>query len=245
LSERAFSNESAPSDAPGADEARRRAAWTRGLAAYYRDRDRALQYGRRFEETHTQRVADRAERRAVRKLLAKTRGAAASGCRWIDIPSGAGRFASVLDELGAAVVAADVSVEMLAHVDRSRVRGRVCASAFELPFADGAFDGALCLRFLQHFEHPSDRRCLLRELRRIVRGPVVLSYFDAGSLPAWRRRVRARRRGRPTGRFALTRRELDEDLGEVGYRIAGRRHRARFVSEWTCVLLDRVGIESR
>ncbi len=224
-----------------AEDVRRLAEWNRGLASYYRDAGRARQYGNRFAETRTQRAADRAEQRAVDGLLARV--VVPDGARWLDVPSGAGRFPSALVTRGASVVAADVSAEMLAQVDGSRARGRVCASAFALPFGDGTFEGAICLRFLHHFEHARDRRGVLRELARVTREHAVVSYFDAASVPALRRRRRARRGGRATARFSQAWAEFREDLAAAGLEPVARRFRARFLSEWVAVLV-RHGRES-
>jgi SAM-dependent methyltransferase len=49
----------------------------------------------------------------------------------------------------------------------------VQADAAQLPFADGAFDAAICTLALHHFE-PDAARQLLRELRRVARtAPIV------------------------------------------------------------------------
>ena len=51
------------------------------------------------------------------------------------------------------------------------------ASVFETDFADGAFDAVVCNRLFHHFPLPQARRDALRELGRICRGPIVVSFF--------------------------------------------------------------------
>ncbi|HEV2889285.1 MAG TPA: class I SAM-dependent methyltransferase [Frankiaceae bacterium] len=58
---------------------------------------------------------------------------------------------------------------------RHHVRGDVVA----LPFADGAFDGAVCHHVLYHAERPADA---LRELRRVSRGWVTVATNGRGHM---------------------------------------------------------------
>lgn len=67
--------------------------------------------------------------------------------------------------------------------------GMVRACAEELPLADASIDVALCLSSIRHF---ADRARALRELRRVVRGRVVIVELDPA---ADRRRIAAHARG--------------------------------------------------
>lgn len=78
--------------------------------------------------------------------------------RVLDAGCGAGRFADVAADLGARVVAVDLS----GAVDAARANtadrdGRVevvQASLFRLPFRKGAFDGVYCMGVIQHTPDP-------------------------------------------------------------------------------------------
>lgn len=207
------------------------------FAGFYLDEERARHYHAKYDDDLEHRVSNRAERRAVDRLLAV---AAAAG-RWLDVPSGAGRFRSVLEGRGLEYVAADASPAMLVFARSGEASDRrapaVRVDARRLPFADGAFDGILCIRFLHHFAAAPDRVEVLRELRRVTRRYAIVSFFDASSLQAARRVLR-RRRGRATGRHAQAIRSFRDEASAAGFRVAAMRHRARFVSEWAVALLE-------
>lgn len=149
--------------------------------------------------------------------------------RILDVPCGAGRLTPFLSSLGT-TTGVDVSPQMIAVSIGQRTR----ASAFALPFVDGAFDLVVCCRLLHHLTTDEDRVLLLAELARVARGPVALSYWDAASWHAWRRR-RGLRKGHDT-RVPIPRRQLARLLGDVGLRIQERAHSMRFVSPQTWVL---------
>ena len=55
----------------------------------------------------------------------------------------------------------------------------IAARAEQLPFDDGAFDAAMAIVTIHHWEDPTAG---LRELRRVARGPVVVLTFDVDGL---------------------------------------------------------------
>ena len=110
----------------------------------------AGEYERRRFSSSLQRRKQRHDETLVLALL--ERSGVGPGARILDLPCGTGRMAPALVGLGARVVGADLSLEMMRA---GRVAGRtgdqarwVRASAFRLPFADRVFDAALSLRFL-------------------------------------------------------------------------------------------------
>lgn len=134
----------------------------------------------------------------------------------LDLACGTGTLARVHRGVER-LIGVDASAEMLAlAAAQPDYSGFVQADARRLPFADGAFAAAVALRLLHHLES-ADRRAVLRELRRVVAGPVVISFFDSETFEAWRARARRARRGgsrRPT-----TVQDLREDAGIAGYRL--------------------------
>jgi hypothetical protein len=198
---------------------------------YRREPGYALRYrDQRFRTGHGART-DRRERAALQRLLASL--PAPSG-PWLDVPSGAGRLTSLLP---GGAVQVDRDPAMLAA---SPVPGpRACASAAALPFADGAFAGAFCCRLLQHLPTPAERIAVLRELARVSRGPVVVSFFDAASLLAVRRLLR-RAWGKPrSGRGATSRAAFRREALAAGLVPVRAVALLRFLSEQTLVLCQK------
>ncbi len=98
----------------------------------------------------------------LRRLEAQ--GVRVAGRRVLDLGCGLGGYTEALREHGARVVAADLSLPVLARLPRAWPR--VCADALALPFADGAFDLVFCASLI---EHVPDGAALLREAWRVVR----------------------------------------------------------------------------
>lgn len=193
-----------------------------GYAERYRDR--------RFLEPGGRRT-DRLERSAIEELMSLVPDSPGA---WLDVPAGAGRLTGLLP---AGSLRADRNLAMLRACPPDAPR--ICASAHQLPFADGSFDGVLCMRLLHHIHGADERRRILAELARVSRGPVILSFFHAVSLQHLRRKLR-RLLGKPrSGRGALRLAVLRADLHAAGLELVAARPLRRFVSEqW--VLLCRV-----
>jgi SAM-dependent methyltransferase len=124
---------------------------------------------------------DRQEQRSLRKLL----GGFAPGGRILDMPCGTGRLVPLLADMGFVVTGADTSEFMLEKA-RQYVKEDGCdmaadrfvaANAFGTDFKDEEFDLVLCNRLLHHFSDSSSRQQILKELARISRGPIVVSFF--------------------------------------------------------------------
>ncbi|MCC7064066.1 MAG: class I SAM-dependent methyltransferase [Planctomycetes bacterium] len=190
-----------------------------GYAERYRDR--------RFREGSGS-GTDRRERRALRALLAQAKWSAGP---WLDAPSGAGRMS---DELPGPVVQVDRDPAMVGACGPGRPRA--CASVHALPFADGTFSGALCHRLLQHIATPVERIAILRELARVCRGPIVVSFFDACSLQHLRRQLRRRLGKNRSGRSAVARGAFLREVQAAGLQPIAVQALRRFLTEQTLVL---------
>jgi len=195
---------------------------------YEREPGYALRYRDRRFRTGTGAGTDRRERRALAALL---RQAEFGDGPWLDAPCGAGRLSEALP---AAAVLVDRDPAMVAAVELPLPRA--CASVHALPFADRSFAGALCMRLLQHIATPVERIDILRELRRVTRGPIVVSFFDACSLQHLRRRLRPVFGRRRSGRHAVRRDAFADELRRAGLAPVAMRALRRYLGEQTLVL---------
>ncbi len=104
----------------------------------------------------------------------------------LDVPCGYGRFTALFARLSMTVTGADVSDAMV-HLARDNQvpsgRGRwLAADICHLPFADGMFDCAFSIRLLHHRYSHDVRVRMLRELARVSRRFVVISFYLATPL---------------------------------------------------------------
>jgi ubiquinone/menaquinone biosynthesis C-methylase UbiE len=132
---------------------------------------------------------DRREEICIRQCLR----AIPSGSRVLDLPCGAGRMTRILVQSGYRVTGADVSDAMLArarenyrefrnsHPDAPPVQFTI-RDILSTCFEDNEFDGVSCIRLFHHFADSLTRQQALCELRRICRGPIVVTFLNSFAL---------------------------------------------------------------
>ena len=111
----------------------------------------------------------------------------------LDAGCGAGRFTDVAAQLGARVVACDLSNAIdacRANCDeaqgKSPIRGEVAhvqANLLDLPFRKGVFDAVFCMGVLQHTPAPHD---IMRALPRLIKdgGRLAYNFYERDILRA-------------------------------------------------------------
>lgn len=166
----------------------------------------------------------------------------------LDLPCGTGRLLPELSAQGFRVTAADSSPHMVElarqHTARSGLgeeatKFRV-ASVLGTGFGDDEFDAVVCNRLFHHFREPALRVQALAELRRICRGPIVVSFFCNWSLDAAIFHLRQTLRHRPAkDRIPIGRAVFARDIAAAGLRVRKWRATRPGVSKQWYVLLDR------
>ncbi len=143
----------------------------------------------------------------------------------LDLPCGAARMTAVLAQLGFThLAAADVSPAMV-ELARARLADDgidapvSLADAEHLPFADSAFDNVFCFRLFHHFPSDDLRTTVVRELARVARRRVFLSYLDTRSFTSRKRAFERLFRPRPPSKFTQTPREFAALLMRGGLRV--------------------------
>jgi hypothetical protein len=97
----------------------------------------------------------------------------------------------------------------------------VVASVFETGFSADQFDATVCNRLFHHFFESEVRRNALRELRRITRGTIVVSFFSSRSMLGTLFGVRDRLRSkRATDRVPISPATLALDADAAGLKVA-------------------------
>lgn len=114
----------------------------------------------------------------------------------IDVPCGAGRFTEVFSGCKY-VYSVDLSQDMLAVASANApagLRGEfIKASALEIPLQDKTVDLAFCMRLFHHLGNPETRGQLFRELTRLSRQWVAVSFYRTGSYRYFRKRLMRRK----------------------------------------------------
>jgi len=212
----------------------------RQLREQYEAGDHASHYAdRRWLETGHARKTDAWEQRVVAELLTQTqvggvaKGGTASCGTLLDLPCGHGRFAPLLAQHAERLIQGDLAASMLErrnHASEWALQGSLLA----LPFSANAVDLAFCFRVLHHFPEAELRARALAELGRVSRRWVLTSYYDAGSFPVWRDRIRGRKRKLTSCSHAA----FENEAAAAGLRVVTRRFRRRWFSQQVLVLLE-------
>ena len=176
----------------------------------------------------------------LEKHLSADRSAAAHGkALLLDAPCGTGRLRPTLSAHGRHV-GLDVSLPMLAEARQANPAGAwLRGNVTRLPFRDGSFDAVVCCRLLHHLAEPEALAEVLSELVRVSRALVIASFWDRGSLPAWRRAWLPTTR--PARRHARSRAELAAAFAHAGAEVVGWKHSLRFVSRQAFVVARKDG----
>ena len=191
------------------------------LLARYQSSSGAAAYRRKYERSWIRRLSNRRELAIVDKALER---AEAHG-RVLDCPCGAGRLTPTILRHAAEVVCADISAPMveearaaLAPFAEAGAVSFLVAPAHDLPVEDDAFDTAVCHRLIHHMADANERAAVLRELARVARRRVVLSFSDDST---WKGRSQ-RRRGVNRRRSALMPEDLFAEAAAHGLAPLGR-----------------------
>ena len=150
----------------------------------------AAKYNEMYANRWSKRWITRREYNLLRQLLASQ-----PHCKTLlDLPSGGGRLSPQIAEYTDLLIEADIA---LGQVQYGREFGRVktpqvwmTASGFHIPLRDNSLDAIVCVRLNHHLPTAEERERLARELLRVARKFVVMTFFDYHSLKNLGRRLR-------------------------------------------------------
>lgn len=163
----------------------------------------------------------------------------------IDIPCGAGRFQKTLSKYTYKITQVDYSSQMLCKAEENmsdylpqvfHKANFVRASIFDLPFNNNTFDVVLAMRIYHHFDCEEERIEILRELRRISKNWIIISFFNARCYQQIRRRLK-KKLGKKCHRYAITIQQFKKELSTASLELVKLYSNARFISHQTVALV--------
>ncbi len=146
----------------------------------------------RFNRSRRMQKLDRMERIFAEKLMQRIE----KPCVILDVPSGNGRFTSILSSNGT-LFNMDYDANML-HALKERnndtnnslhIQGDITA----IPMPANSIDLAFCMRLFHHIENQNVRSKALAELARVSRRFVAISFYKKESWRYLRKRIRGKR----------------------------------------------------
>ena len=168
--------------------------------------------------THRKPVKHQAEMRLIEKGFKKLRDVGTV----LDAPCGVGRATAWLSRNGYQTTGIDLgeaAVEMArSAISEANVAARILIEDIEqMRFPDRSFDATLCFRLLHHFPRPDIRSGVIRELCRVSRRYVLISYLSPWSPTSMRRLLRNKLLGTPIRQHATTLSEISSYFGLSGF----------------------------
>jgi len=162
----------------------------------------------------------------------------------LDLPCGGGRLTPAFAANADLVIEADIAIgQILYGRSESKVatpRVWITASGFHIPLRDNAVDGTICVRLSHHLPTASERERLLRELLRVSKRFVIMTYFDHHSLKNLIRRLR-RPFNRKAPKTTMTTAEVAGIALEAGARLVAEPPLSRIGSGHRYALIVKVG----
>jgi SAM-dependent methyltransferase len=159
----------------------------------------------------------------------------------LDLPCGYGRIAPSLINSGLTPLWADISLVMARRVSRRTEAvsaiGQFVGDAERIPLPNGCVDGATCIRLLEHFRLGKRRTDLLREMGRVVRRWLVVSFYDGFSLHGKTKGIACRMRGKKVAVAMQTRESFRAEADAAGLDLVEFHAPIRFVHAHTFALL--------
>jgi SAM-dependent methyltransferase len=200
------------------------------------------EYERKRYRGIDQRIVHGRENRMIAKCLAAVRESVPSGraARFLDLPCGYGRFTGLLREKRGDVVVSDLSVEMVRRTrELTGSPGAAAHAARGLPFANGAFDAVVSIRFFHHLHSPEDRAAVLAEFARVSSGWAIVSFYRETGLHSTQRKLRRVFGKSRTNIIMLEKGIFEREAAAAGFAIAGVRPLFRGVHAYHLALLKK------
>ena len=191
------------------------------------DPAQAAAYRVKFQRSFTRRMSTARETRLVASAFRLALQEVEQPAVVLDYPCGAGRFASLFAGPCAGYLAGDHSPHMIAITKGvlegaglgQKLVGTTEGDARKMNLGDNAVDLAASMRLLHHFPEQADRLAILRELRRVSKGPLVTSFLDASSTKQRSHLRRCTKRGKVSRRVLLTPEHFAAEAEQTGWTV--------------------------
>jgi ubiquinone/menaquinone biosynthesis C-methylase UbiE len=134
--------------------------------------------------------------------------------RVLDAPCGGGRVTLLLASRGYEMTAGDLSDSMI-EITREKIAEAGLKIPVEkqdverLTYRDRHFDAVISFRLFHHFPDADIRQRVVRELCRVSREHIALSYFSPYSFTSMKRKMRAARGGRKSQKHSTPLSEVE------------------------------------
>jgi len=162
----------------------------------------------------------------------------------LDVPCGYGRFSGLLLRRSINLTSADISLPMVMAARKYSAPGSsnhhfVVGDIRNLPLKDNTFDYVITIRLLQHMLNSSIRHQVLRELHRVAKKMVVLSFYRYNFLHSIERWIRCQVKNVDKRISMLSLDDFSKELDSTGFIVLRLFPVLRYFHAHTIALLQK------
>jgi len=166
-----------------------------------------------------QQIVNKRETKILEKILVSLSDRSVS---ILDVPCGYGRFSELLLRNSLNLTSADISLPMVMAARKYSVASSsnhhfLVGDIRNLPLKDNTFDYVITIRLLQHMLNASIRHQVLRELHRVARKMVVLSFYRYNFLHSIERWIRCQIKNVDKRISMLSLHDFSKELNSTGF----------------------------
>jgi SAM-dependent methyltransferase len=158
--------------------------------AEYQTVERAAAYNHGYQRKVHKRIGTRHEWRIIRRHIDKVGRSRVI----LELPCGGGRITPSFADAADFIIESDIAIGQIRYARATSTlttpRAWMTASAFHIPLRDASVDGTVCIRLAHHLPTPAERERLFKELMRVSRRFVIVTFFDHHSIKNLTRRMR-------------------------------------------------------
>jgi len=189
-----------------------------------------------------QRIINKKERKILEKILESIEE---KNISVLDIPCGYGRFSELLLKKSLNLTSADVSFPMVLTTRKyspstNSPHHFLVGDIKHLPLKDNSFGCIVTIRLFQHILHSSARFQILKELHRVAKKFVILSFYRYNFLHSVERWMRCRIKNVNKKISMLPLGDLEKELSSVGFKVLNLFPVMRYFHAHNIVLLQKL-----
>lgn len=188
-----------------------------------------------------QKIINRKEYRILKEIF----GAIQGNISILDVPCGYGRFSDLLLEMSSNLTSIDISFPMVVATRRyapftNSQHHFLVGDIKDLPLKDNSFDCVLTIRLFQHILNPSIRSQILKELHRVTKRMVIISFYRYNILHNIERWIRCRTKKIKKEIIMLPLNEFVSELNSAGFKVINLFPVMRYFHAHNIVLLQKL-----
>ena len=162
----------------------------------------------------------------------------------LDAPCGVGRATIWLAQRGYQTTGVDLGKAAVQVTRKEILKHGLAATAFvdnieQMSFEDQAFDAILCFRLFHHFPNQTIRGNIVRELCRVSKRYVLISYLSPWSPTSMRRKIRKKLFNTPIKQHATTLKEVKGYFMNHGFKLIADIQQLAFIHSLHLAVFER------